>query len=332
MRLGICTRWQRRDVTYAAIQLADLFSRWGHSVSILTITSSPALVSHYWDRKVLSGRNARFTDWASALDVVLWTSCPHRGQVVWTNKAGKQTVLLADPADGDRITHVYPDFSQVLAPSRYAARMLAVAGLRNVIPCAWSPVLPPTRKDRRDTELRVYVPPAAGNDALAVIEALLGNYRFTASVSADGHCPAALRRFRRLAREYRDRLTILPREDYDRQLASYAEHDLTLLAVGQTALGMEALCSIHMGTPVLAYRVHPLDEIVGGHAGDLVDRISENDALQLARRLALYVTEPERIDPAFNGCPDGLTDRREAFEIGLTMIAERPVGFGGRIP
>jgi hypothetical protein len=161
MRIGICTPWQRRDVAYAAIQLADLFSRWGHHVALFTSIPQPARVSRYWDGKIRTAGRMKFTSWAVDLDTIIWTTCPHVGQPAWAEKAGKQTVLLGDPGDGALIEETYPAFHKILAPSSHAVRVLTAARLKSVVACPWSPVLPVTTPTGTEvvTGLRLYVPP-----------------------------------------------------------------------------------------------------------------------------------------------------------------------------
>ena len=84
MKVGIYTRWQRRDSTYAAIQIADLMSLWQHEVTILTPTPKRPTVSNFWDSRVRQDSNIRFTDWAAQLAVVIWTFWPTPGQLEWT--------------------------------------------------------------------------------------------------------------------------------------------------------------------------------------------------------------------------------------------------------
>lgn len=332
MRVGIHTRWQRRDVTYAAIQLADLFSRWGHHVALFTPTPRPARVSRYWDGKVRGAARVRFTDWAADLDTVIWTSCPHVGQPAWADKAGKQTVLLGDPGDGPLIEEAYPAFHKVLAPSGHAARALAGARLKNVVACPWSPVLPVTVRVEAIDAPRLYVPPAdrpgpAAPDAAAAAigPALAVQPHAVATVSLDGRPRPAARDLRRLARAFPGRLTLLTGEDYDRQLLRYGEHDLTLLTGTAGGFGVAALCSLHMGTPVVGYLAQPLEEVVAGRSGVLVPRAGRpEDRIRLAGALMRVLGSPSALLRYRAGCPAGLTRRREAFELVLSGIAARP--------
>lgn len=332
MRIGICTPWQRRDVTYAAIQLADLFSRWGHHVSVLTSTGHPAAVSRYWDGRACPATRQKFTTWLADLDSVVWTACPRVEQVAWAEKAGKQTVLVADPADGRLIAEVYPAFHKVLAPSGCALRVLAEARLRNVVACPWSPLLPvTTRIYPVDRPARVYVPPVdrPGSTvpaaAVEVVAALLANRSgATATVSLDGRPRATAHRLRRLAHEYPGRLILLPREDYDRQLLRHGEHDVTLLTATSEVFGMTALCAVHMGTPVVGYAVAPLEEVVGGRCGVLVAGGSAGGPTRLARRLGRVVDDSLELARLRDDCPVGLISRRQAFEHALSGIAARP--------
>jgi hypothetical protein len=334
MRIGICTPWRRRDVAYAAIQLADLFSRWGHHVALFTSIPQPARVSHYWDGKIRTAGRMKFTSWAVDLDTIIWTTCPHVGQPAWAEKAGKQTVLLGDPGDGALIEETYPAFHKILAPSSHAVRVLTAARLKSVVACPWSPVLPVTTPTGTEvvTGLRLYVPPidrsrsTSPDAAMTVIGSVLAaRPAVVATVSLSGRDRSASQRLRRLARTSGGRLTLLGGEDYDRQLLRYGEHDLTLLTATSEVFGIAALCSLHMSTPVVGYLTQPLTEIVGDRSGVLVPRAGQpEDCIRLARKLMRVLDSPSALFRYRTGCPTGLMRRREAFELVLSGIAARP--------
>jgi glycosyltransferase involved in cell wall biosynthesis len=312
MNVGIYTRWQRRDSTYAAIQVADLLTQ-RHAVTILTPTPRRPAVSGFWDGRVR--HDVRFVDWAGPLDVVIWTACPRPEPVAWAAAAGKRTVLVPAWDDLDAIVRAGPRFGRIMAPTYRWARFFAALGARNVVTCPWSPMLPVTLRAPADP-VRVYVPPierpGEADDGLVVevVEALLELDRSVrATVAIDGRRGGVVRRIERRAKA-EPRLTLARPEDYHRQVLRYGEHSLTLIPGGAEGFGMSALCSLHMGTPVVGFDTPPLAELAGPGNSVLVE---DRDGIDLLAALIPLVAGVG-LAKLFAGCSRGLGRRRAGFE------------------
>jgi glycosyltransferase involved in cell wall biosynthesis len=312
MNVGIYTRWQRRDSTYAAIQVADLLGQ-RHAVTIMTPTPRRPAVSGFWDGRVR--HDVRFVDWAWPLDAVVWTACPRPEAVAWAAEAGKRTILVPAWDDLDAIARAGPRFGRIMAPTYRWARLFDAMGARNVATCLWSPMLPVTLRTPADP-VRVYVPPAERPGdmddglAVAVVEALLELDRSVLiTVATDGCRGGVVRRLERLAKA-EPRLTLARPEDYHRQVLRYGEHSLTLIVAAAEGFGMSALCSLHMGTPVVGFAAAPLAELAGPGNSVLVDRRDGLDLLAALTPLA----EGRGLAKLFAGCPHGLERRRAGFE------------------
>jgi glycosyltransferase involved in cell wall biosynthesis len=315
MNIGIYTRWQRRDSTYAAIQIADLLSQWRHEVTILTPTPTKPPVSSFWDGHVRHDSQVRFTEWAAPLALVIWLFCPHPGQPVWAKNANKRTVLVPDWADLSVISEVGPLFWRVLAPTRCWANLLADRGARNVVHCPWSPVLPITERSHAGP-VKVYVPPVdrPGEDdestAVDIIEAVLSlNKSVQATISTDGRRSALAKRLERLAKA-QPRLTLDRPADYHQQVLRYGEHSLTMLTTVVENFAMSALCSFHMGTPVVGFNAPSLDEVANPQNSVLV---ALSDQRGLLDALMALIEQP-KLSRLFAGCQAGLAQRRLEFE------------------
>jgi hypothetical protein len=320
MKVGIYARWQRRDTTYAAVQIAELMSLRQHEVTILTPTPTRPAVSGFWDHRVRHDAQVKFADWAAPLAAVIWMFWPQPAQVEWANKAGKRTILVPDWADMAAIGEVGPRFHRIMAATRRWAAMLRNEGVR-VAACPWSPMLPVTLR-ALTRPVRVYVPPhdrpGDVDDALAVdiVEAMLDLDRdVQATISTDGHRGAVVKRLERLAKASR-RLTLARPEDYHRQVLRFGEHSLTLLAPVVENMGMSALCSLHMGTPIIGLDVPPFDEIAAATNAIVVP--ARGDPLDFLESLMTLIQGP-RLAQLFDGCPGGLERRRAEFEHAWAM-------------
>jgi hypothetical protein len=336
MNIGIYTRWQRRDSTYAAIQIADLVSQWQHEVTILTPTPRKPAVSSFWDRRVYHDSQVRFTDWAVPLSHVIWMFCPHPGQPVWAKNANKRAILVPDWDDLHLIGEVGPLFWKIMAPTRAWAHFLADQGARNVVACPWSPMLPVTKRVP-DGPVRIYVPPVDRpgdeDDGLAVdvVEAMFALDRHArATISTDGRRSALAKRLERLVK-IEPRLTLDKPADYHQQVLRHGEHSLTLLSTVVENFGMSALCSFHMGTPVIGFNIPSLDEVanrknsvlvnckVTGSAPGVPGMLAPVDRRNLLEALMGLINEPA-LAQLFAGCHVGLTQRRIDFEVAWSAV------------
>ena len=92
----------------------------------------------------------------------------------------------------------------------------------------------------------------------------------------------------------------------------YGEHSLTLLPEAGENFGMAALCSLHMGTPVVGFSSPPLDEVADPGNSLLVEARGA-DRMGLLDGLMTLIEGPG-LPRLFAGCPAGLEQRRGAFE------------------
>jgi glycosyltransferase involved in cell wall biosynthesis len=331
MNVGIYTRWQRRDSTYAAIQVADLLSQWQHDVAILTPTPTKPPVSSFWDARVARDALVRFTDWAESRALVIWTFCPDPAQLNWIVRAGKRAIVVPDWADLHLIDEVSALCWRIYAPTLHWARVLEGRGARNVVLCPWSPVLPITIRTLVPP-VRVYVPPVdrPGEDdelAVDVVEGLLALDRaVVATVSIDGRRGALAKRLDRLA-HIEPRLTLDRPLDYHHQILRYGDHSLTLLSAVVENFAIPALCSFHMGTPVIGFNAPTLAEAASPQNAVLVDcgaAPAAVDCRDLLEALMVLV-EPSRLSQLFSGCAAGLAQRRLGFESAWRAAVSRTV-------
>jgi hypothetical protein len=163
--------------------------------------------------------------------------------------------------------------------------------------------------------VRVYVPPTSpGEDDTLVVDVIEAMFELDrhvqATIALDGCRGGTVKRLERMARA-QPRLVLARPEDYHRQILRYGEHSLTLLAGATGSFGMSALCSLHMGTPIVGFAVSPLDEMA--YPGNSVLAEPRADRLDLLEGLMTLIEGPG-LTPLFAGCPSGLEKRRGEFE------------------
>ncbi len=337
MDVGIVTRYQHRDVTLAAIQLCDLFAPLGR-VHILTTTPVPPRLHQQWDRRVmpvsLLPRRRAFTTWFKIARprLMIWTEAPALGQVAYANARGCMTVLVATcREDEDAIRRVYPEFSRVVAPSRAALDVLTYQfKLNNVVAAPWSPMRAVTRKRPGPPGPMRYHVPLAGSmaagvpaEAVGMMRSLMAATPCEFTVSHSHWAPATLRMLVRLAREV-PRLTLVKAGVYDSHLVELAAHDATVVLSQLDPFGMSALCSLHMGTPVIAYKTPPMNEIVRDLENGVLVTGGDDAAGALARMegtLHEIAVDTGLLARTRDWTFTGLVKRRRAFEKAWIDIA-----------
>lgn len=284
MQIGIYTRYQRRDPTYMAIQLAELISRRGGEVSVLSDTPNFIPVDPHWDRRTLRYRQTQFTQWARELDLLVWTHIPPTAQARWCRKHDIATVLLFP---WDEFWHHDPQqmraITRVVSPLRACGALLRDSyDMRNVTVIPWAASLPPLRRFPASRESPPRLPKvlfplvscqplrmetSIVNMACCVARSGLASVEVMYDVVA-GYCR------RQLMRLHKSELpiTVTRVRDELQQRIKYAEADLVVWGSLIETCGLTGLRSLTMGTPVVSFKRAPAEEfVVNGRNGFLVD-------------------------------------------------------------
>jgi hypothetical protein len=270
--IGICTRYQRHEATYAALRLAEWYESRGEDVSVFGIQSGFHPVSHKWDRRVVVGD--LFSEWAYPCRTIIWTTIPHPEQLVWVKQLGIRTVALVfwhELVHSDRQT--LSMFDQLLCPRAACYSFLSAWGLKNIYSIGWDCGYPIFRKpdDYKIEGLNVLLPLWDGNarktemTILDVIDRCLvreSTCRFTVAYSSSTLKPTAQKRLDRMRRVYPDRLTLQKAIHPDDRPLLYSAHDLTLWPTHHENTCMTAHASYEMGTPVMGFTFPPTNEVL----------------------------------------------------------------------
>jgi glycosyltransferase involved in cell wall biosynthesis len=336
VNVGVHTRYQPRESTYAAIQVADLARDCGNEVSVFTTTPRRPPVHARWDCRVV--RDVPFTAWAASLDLIVWMDVPSAEQVTWAMRprdglGPRRTVLVADREHTrDMLRDVYPRFTHVVAPSLASATHLRAAGVDGVVSIPWSPRLPVTRRGPAPADVRLHFPLCTVQDrgqdplVLDLVERLLRRAApADVRVTMNGRSGEIVRRLERRAREY-GRLTLGRCADFESLVLCLGEHDVTVLPVAGGSFGMVALCSLHAGVPVVTFDAVPVDEFVhdGRHGvlvrGTGVDGVDTVDVDRFEDALSRLLDRGTRLAEMQSACTEGLAARVGEFERAWAVI------------
>lgn len=337
MRIGIFTRYCRLDFSYALLHLADLLEQLGHTVSLFSELPNMISVRPDWDRRVQQACRHRYTRWIQDCDVIIWCR-DARDQVEWASERGIRNILvyfpdLWDAPDAERLQ----PFDRVVAPTQAMAAALRPMRLgKNLTQIPWSTGLPATRKGARNTPLKVLLPISgsqyfmgSGAGLGLILDVLRLNLpaQLTLERSAwAGRQTTLLRHVQQVTRGD-PRLQIVRNQTYDQKLLLMGEHDLVLLTCEIESMGLYALYSLTMGTPVVAYDMAPLNELVQhGINGLLVPPRfyqSPSTGLTVARNIEAFcetlvdtLCDPTLVEQLQQGTSLQLAERAESFRSG----------------
>lgn len=282
MRLGIFTPYFLGEITTAAIRLAQLARQLGFDVRLLAEDLATNRVHPVWDSEVRSEPRNSYLAWAKGCSHFVWFSPSKRLQqaVRDVSPKARHWSILCWQRLTSREFHWLWDSEKIVATSRhayYAARDHAVSlGLptdeQRLTYCLWDSGLPLVVKNgvTEPEMMRFYIPldGAVMQDLGAEITRLLSSVLSEApwvKLTLDCSCSPAkdLRRdLTKLQSSFPHRVQLLNRTSLVGQARQFFIHDWTVslsLRYDTTSLAMRSLAC---GSPVLAYDVPPVSEVV----------------------------------------------------------------------
>lgn len=275
MHLGIYSRYQSHEASYAALQLADWAVARGHDVSIFSDDKPQTRLHPTWDRVVQHAGPRGYTAWLENLDAVLWTHCPIAEQVTCANRRGLRTIVMPfwhELRSDDRKALRQAQF--VVVPSRAAADLVGARWqLKRCWAALWDPGLPFTLKNdmQHPERIKLLLPlfdhyprviDAACPKLLQRLMEYIDCVDLTVPFTPAQLSAAGLRQLKAFSRSFPGRVTLLKSVPLQRRPLLYAQHDLTIWPTLAENIGLVGLTSIAMGTPVLAFNYPPLSEFL----------------------------------------------------------------------
>jgi len=281
--VGICTHYRRHEATYHAIQVASWASLKGLDVSMVGMLGPPKTrVGSEWDDKVvhIDRRSPPFTEWAKRHSSIVWTYTPHHSQIEICSALGVRSIVIPlwhELADCD----IYPLMrctAVIAATDTQACFFSRRLNLANVRHAPWDTGQPLLAKRRpincviglplfdgmsRRTEMTVF-------EVLDRTLAAFGWVKFRIAVSATVVANFVKRRMFALQAKFPGRVSVDRSPDYDVRPTWLAACDLCLWPVCAENNGMIPLTSRMSGTPVVAFDIAPLSDVVPLGSGRLV--------------------------------------------------------------
>lgn len=273
MRIGICLHYQRTEVTYAALRVADWLVQNGHTVSLLSVGCNGVKIGSKWDSSVLYSESVYFSLWANGYDLLLFTFLPGMDRLEFMAERKKLTSLLADITTLEVVDcGELREFNCILCPSRFVYKQLAAKQLHNManVPLSVADVVY-RKPSTAEKTISIFYPvwDRVGTrtecTAVEVLRRLLQRQRtirVVVGITSSTLGRTGWLRLKALQLEYADRVTILKGIPADRRLELFMQHDFVYWPSCFESIGMVGLQALAAGTPLIAFNVPVVNEIV----------------------------------------------------------------------
>ena len=276
MKIGFDVQYKPHDAVYAALRLADSFKIIGYET---TLFSNKIPKHHYgcnWDSIVKTPKDMSYEEWLSDISHIIWPVPPSREVV---QKVGKSIVTIAlapwDCLPG-YIRSSFKICAHVVSPCLDNTNTLQKeVNIRDASTIQWDSPIPITKKEASDINLdapRILVPLHSSQglrcdldslyEILIGIQAKLPNVVITISHSPKSmpwSCKKSLAKF---ITKHKSIKLVIDETTCTSSLILYSKHDLVLWPAEIEGFGLVGIESLYMGTPVIAYDVPPISNII----------------------------------------------------------------------
>jgi len=335
MKVGLRIPYQRCDATFIAIQPAKVAQEMGFDVEIMSRDRPASVLLSGWDRLVLRNSKLSYEDWIkTGLGCLLYTEPSVMEEITSASAIGvKPYCLVCWNSITEAESKLMSSFTRLICPSRCVKELLVdKLKLSNAVACPWDPGVPITQdlRDVAEDNVAVLWPIENGRSSLGFLDTFELFLRRCPFVWAtviyySDLSSAVVKDLRRLALSQSGRVELIKNPSWDKQQILYGHHDLTIWPTLTENVGLVGLCSIYMGTPVIAFD-HPLvGEIVSdGKNGILVPcNLSYNwlevpcvdpDYSLFGDYLVQVVSDVELLTRLRRTTANGLQRRRKQFQ------------------
>jgi hypothetical protein len=337
MKIGFRIPYQKCDATYAALQVAKIATDLGLSVEIMPKDRATPVLPAF-DRLVLRNTKLSYDEWLkTGFSHIVFTDAPSAAEVDAAREAKIKTLLIVVwDVLGEEDAKTLPLFNNVVCPAQCVQKLLKYKlNLKNISHVQWDPGIPITHDPRRVQQGKVAVLWSIENcqsirqepTILPVIEDFLRQCpEVWLTVTYSGIVPqGSVRELRRMATSAAGRVELLKNVSWDRQQLLYGSHDLTVWPSVAEGVGLTGLCSVYMGTPVLAFDHPVIGEFINeGKNGILVPcdlkynwlevPYVDPDYFKFGELLSRTVRQVDYLTELRESVTNGLNRRRRNFQ------------------
>jgi glycosyltransferase involved in cell wall biosynthesis len=338
--LGIVTRYQKHDSTFAALAIARHLEARGCNFSLLSRGWRAKSVIPDWDSHI---KTVRYDTWLKNKQLIIWTE---PADEAWLHYAAVNHVYSylysswEQFGSYDEKTLSY--YARILAPTPMQAMLLRDRfQLANVSSIPFTPGLPVTHKrgNMVPGQLRLFTSLYGAQLKRVELAAVLMLADMCAEfpevhvtiACSKGLAPYTIRDLREYAKQFGTRWTVKHDCPWQEQTLLIADSDLTVWPAKYDGIGLLGLTSLYMGTPVVAWDVPPMNEHLSPGANALLVpcELDYNwlgvphaipDYEEFVRVLRWIISKPAVLADLRKKTHDRLLEQRKAFAVGWDQI------------
>jgi len=275
-KLGIVTPYGQHELTYAAIQTAELAEASGMDASLYTRSNIRSAVDGAWDSRVVTQRKQQLREWVDNVTTVLWMKPPPITDLCDAQNSGVRNLQFAawDYLGGEHDQMVCCAMDDIISPANIIAKTLQHLWMGKVrchaIP--WQTPFPTIRGDRvrSDKVVNVFFPfwdsqvYRVNARVVQLIKRLLDRYdNVHCTIAIHKRCLWRVKHYlHELHDEFNERCVVWQSPPKSARIGIMAQQDLMVWPAEYDGICWPASMAVTMGVPVVAWDIYPHNELL----------------------------------------------------------------------
>lgn len=274
MNVGVFLDYKDDDLATMALILAGRLSNKQFTISMATCAPKVGHIHPDWDRRCIKLNEDTAKMWCRQQDTIVTTHpC-----FFLKGAFSAPKIPIIRMFQCDKLMEFYnkktrPIADRLVIPSQtFDSVLREQLHIRNSMFIPWTAGLPITQKSQQNELdlVRVLVPIGSDNatritlDALTIFTKLAKEHpKIKITVAYSRTCaPYSRKLLDTIAKQSQGRIVLSFQDSWSSRTLLYGKHDLTLLPFLCDGAGLSALMSLAMGTPVAAFNMAPLNELI----------------------------------------------------------------------
>ena len=276
MRIGFDIQYKPHDAVYAAMRLSDSLRAIGYETTLYSKLKRGHTYGCDWDSIVVTPDIMSYEQWLKGITHIIWPVPPDKDLI---HKVGKNIVTIAlAPWDClpaySRKSFKLCAHTVATSPSN-AQTLKKDFDLKNVSTVEWDSLIPITRKEIGGVDMskpKVLIPLHSSQGLRCDMEALFDVASGVSklcphaelSISYSPRCMAweVVKELRHFFKKNHQIKAITDSTTCVSSLLLYGNHDLVIWPAEIEGFGLVGIESLYMGTPVIAYDIPPMSNII----------------------------------------------------------------------
>lgn len=276
MKIGFDVQYKPHDAVYAALRLSDSLRGLGYETTLFSTMKRQHVYGCDWDSMVVTPDVLSYTKWLKGITHIIWPVPPTKEAV---QLVGKNIVTIALASWDCLPNYTKRSFkmcAHTVAPCSHVAKLLQKEyGLSNALNVGWDSPLPFTRKSPGSVNIKnpkVLVPLHASQSLRCDLDSLFDilqgvstncpHASLTVSYSPKCMSWSVLKELRHFLGKHKQITSAIDASTCVSSLLLYGSHDLVLWPAEIEGFGLVGIESLYMGTPVIAYDIPPMSDII----------------------------------------------------------------------